>query len=75
MGNVYDGSNGFTVEKLISHSRQFREMNKDIQSHRRQGYKDGYEAGLRNASGQTITFEKLRSMTIQDIANLIGVDE
>lgn len=66
---------GFTVEKLIEHSRKFREMNGDIQSHHRQGYREGYEAGLRNAERNgAITLDNLAKMTVQELVNRIGED-
>lgn len=69
------GLGGFTVEKLIEHSRKFREMNGNISSHYRQGYREGYDAGLRNAERDgAISFDELAKMTVQEFVNRIGED-
>lgn len=73
LGESYTGTNGFTVEKLIEQSREFRKMNGDIGEQRRQGYQKGYEAGLKMAElNGAITLDKLAVMTVQELANLIG---
>jgi hypothetical protein len=39
---------------------------------RKEGYKNGYNFGVKDAAENTIMLEDLRKMTCQELANLIG---
>ena len=77
-GKYYHPSNNLTVARLIDSHRTLREWyrewsegNLDAQ---KKGYKCGYEMGIKNAADNTIHYEDLRKMTVQELANLIGED-
>ena len=72
----YNPNENMTVARLIESHRSLRNLNIEqngvYDKAREEGYKNGYEWGVKNAAENTIMFEDLRNMTIQDLANLIG---
>lgn len=68
-----------TVARLIESHRNLRQLNIErngvFNEARKEGYKHGYEWGVKNVEANTIQYEDLRKMTIQDLANLIGIDD
>ena len=65
-----------TVARLIESHRVLRNLN-IVQNGvydeaRKEGYKNGYDWGVKNAAENTIKLEDLRKMTFQELANLIG---
>ena len=72
----YNPNENMTVARLIEGHRSLRNLNLEqngvYDKAREEGYKNGYEWGVKNAAKNTIMFEDLRNMTIQDLANLIG---
>jgi len=71
-----NGAGPVTVEHLIDTLRTIRKHNKeDVPKYRlgyREGYASGYKMGVEGAEADTIMYEDLRKMTIQELANLIG---
>ena len=71
-----NGAGPVTVEYLIDTLRTIRKHNHEDMPKYRNGYKEGYEfgykMGVQNAERDTIMYEDLRKMTIQELANLIG---
>jgi len=78
-GNLYDPLEKMTVARLIDSHRRLREKNIEWNGAygqaQKEGYKFGYDWGVKNAAENTIQFKDLREMTIQDLANLIGTDD
>lgn len=79
-GKYYNSdSDKMTVARLIESHRNLRnliiERNGVFDEARKEGYKHGYEWGVRNVEANTIQYEDLRKMTIQELANLIGTDD
>ena len=72
----YNPNENMTLARLIESHRSLRNLNIEqngvYDKAREEGYKNGYEWGVKNAAENTIMFEDLRNMTIQDLANLIG---
>lgn len=68
-----------TVARLIESHRRLRQLNIErngvYNEARKEGYKNGYERGVKNVEANTIQYEDLRKMTIQELANLIGTDD
>lgn len=68
-----------TVARLIKSHRDLRNLNIErngvFDEARTEGYKHGYEWGVKNAAANSITLDELRKMTIQDFVNLIGIDD
>lgn len=68
-----------TVAKLIESHRRLRQLNIErnrvFDEARREGYKHGYEWGIKNVKANTFQLEDLRKMTLQELANLIGTDD
>jgi hypothetical protein len=68
-----------TVARLIKSHRDLRNLNIEwngaFDEARKEGYKHGYEWGIKNVEANTIQYEDLRKMTIQELANLIGTDD
>ena len=75
----YNPAKKLTVAELIKSHRHLREKSAEWnEAHRdakKEGYKCGYDWGVKNAAENTIQFKDLRKMTIQDLANLIGTDD
>ena len=75
-GNYYSPSGNLTVARLIDSHRYLRQLNREwngaFNEARTEGYKCGYDRGIENAADNTIQYEDLRKMTIQELANLIG---
>lgn len=67
---------GMTVAGLIESHRHLRQLNIErngvFDEARKEGYKHGYEWGIKNVEENTIQYEDLRKMTVQELANLIG---
>ena len=72
----YNPNENMTVARLIESHRSLRNLNIEqngvYDKAGKEGYKNGYEWGVKKAAENTIMFEDLRNMTIQDLANLIG---
>ena len=72
----YNPNENMTLVRLIESHRSLRNLNIEqngvYDEVRKEGYKNGYEWGVKNAAENTIILEDLRKMTIQDLANLIG---
>jgi flagellar biosynthesis/type III secretory pathway protein FliH len=74
---IYDenGAGPVTLEYLIQHLRSTRKRNFEEGPKYREGFKDGYDngykMGIAKAEEDTIMFQDLRKMTIQQLANLI----
>lgn len=70
--------NALTLERLIESHRYLRSLNREwigaFDEAAREGKKVGIEQGLKLVEANTIQYEDLRKMTIQDLANLIGED-
>ena len=68
--------NGMTIARLIESHRSLRNLNIEqngvYHEAGKEGYKNGYECGVKNAAKNTIMLEDLRKMTFQELANLIG---
>lgn len=64
-----------SVEKLIEHSRKFREINGKLAEISKEAYKEGFEKGMRMAERHKIPIETLKLLTIQQLANLIETDD
>ena len=77
-GKYYYNDN-MTVAQLIESHRHLRQKNIEwngaFDEARAQGYKCGYDFGVKQAASDTIQYKDLRKMTIQDLANLIGEEE
>jgi hypothetical protein len=77
-GKYYYNDN-ITVAQLIESHRHLRQKNIEwngaFDEARTQGYKCGYDFGVKQAASDTIQYKDLRKMTIQDLANLIGEEE
>lgn len=78
-GNIYSPSDNLTVAQLIDSHRTLREWNRErtegMLDAQKEGYKYGYDLGIKNAADNTIQYEDLRKMTVQELANLIGTDD
>lgn len=79
-GKYYYGTtDNITLVRLIESHRSLRqknlEWNRAYGEARVEGYKHGYEFGVKNATENTIMLEDLRKMTFQELANLIGEKE
>ena len=76
LGSIYHPSYNLTVAQLIDSHRHLRQQNRECYGEfddaRTNGYKCGYEMGIKSAADNTIQYEDLRKMTIQELANLIG---
>lgn len=72
----YNPNENMTVARLIESHRSLRNLNIEqngvYDKAREEGYKNGYEWGVKNAAQNTIMLEDLRKMTFQELANLIG---
>ena len=75
----YNPNENMTVARLIKSHRSLRNLNIEqngvYDKAREEGYKNGYEWGVKNAAENTIMLEDLRKMTFQELANLIGTDD
>jgi hypothetical protein len=78
-GKYYNSAENMTVARLIESHRHLRQLNREwngaFDEARAQGYKCGYDFGVKQAASDTIQYNDLRKMTIQDLANLIGEEE
>jgi len=75
-GNRYHPLDNFTVARLIESHRRLRNLNSGaFNEERKEGYKCGYDWGVKNSARDSIMLEDLRKMTIQELANLIGTDD
>ena len=67
------------VARLIESHRHLRQLNIEwngaFNEAKKEGYKCGYDWGVKNSARDSIMLEDLRKMTIQDLANLIGTDD
>jgi len=74
--NYYGTRDNMTLAILIESHRGLRNLNIEqngvYNEARTEGYKNGYDFGVKHAAENTIMLEDLRKMTIQDLANLIG---
>ena len=72
----YNPNENMTLVRLIESHRSLRNLNIEqngvYDKARKEGYKNGYEWGVKNAAENTIMLEDLRKMTFQELANLIG---
>ena len=79
LGNLYTPSDNLTVDRLIGSHRHLRQLNIErngvFDEARKKGYDAGYQWGVKNAAENSITLDKLRKMTIQELTNLIGIDD
>ena len=80
LGNYYySTTDNITVASLIESHRNLRNLNREWHGTygeaRVEGYKHGYEFGVKHAAENTIMLEDLRKMNLQEIANLIGTDD
>jgi hypothetical protein len=68
-----------TVARLIESHRYLRNLNIErngvFDEARKEGYKQGYEWGIKTVEANAIQYEDLRKMTIQELANFIGTDD
>ena len=68
-----------TVARLIESHRHLRNLNIErngvFDEARKEGYKAGYEWGIRTVEANAIQYEDLRKMTIQELANFIGTND
>jgi hypothetical protein len=75
-GKYYHSDDNLTVSRLIKSHRNLRQLNIKwngaYQEARKEGYKNGYNFGVKDAAENTIMLEDLRKMTCQELANLIG---
>ena len=75
----YNSADNMTVAKLIESHRHLRQKNIEwngaFNEARVKGYNTGYEWGVKNVEANSINLDELRKMTIQDLANLIGIDD
>lgn len=75
----YANRGEMTVARLIESHRYLRQLNIErngvFDEARKEGYKHGYEWGIKNVEANTIQYEDLRKMTIQELANFIGTDD
>lgn len=75
-GNYYSPSDNLTVAQLIDSHRHLRQQNREwygeFDDARTNGYKFGYEMGLKCAAENTIQCDDLRKMTVQELANLLS---
>jgi hypothetical protein len=73
-GKNYQTLGILTVAELIKSHRHLRGLNIECsEAHtkaRLQGYKHGYDHGVKEAAENTIMLEDLRKMTMQEVANL-----
>jgi hypothetical protein len=74
-GALYTPECKISVERLIEHSRKFREINGELNEVRKKAYKEGFDSGMRMAERHKVPIETLKLLTIQQIANLIGTDD
>lgn len=74
-GDLYTPECKITVEKLIEHSRKFREINGELTKVSAKAHKEGFDAGMRMTERNKVPIETLRLLTIQQLANLIGTDD
>jgi hypothetical protein len=74
-GKTYQSNDNLSVAILIESHRHLRELNiecsKAYTKARLQGYKDGYDHGVKEAAKNTIILEDLRKMTIEEVTNLV----
>jgi hypothetical protein len=75
-GKCYHSYNNLSVSRLIESHRTLRQLNIEwngaYEEARKEGYKNGYNFGVKDAAENTIMLEDLRKMTCQELANLIG---
>jgi hypothetical protein len=68
-----------TVARLIESHRYLRQLNIEwngaFDEARVKGYNAGYEWGVKTAEANSIQYEDLRKMTIQQLVNFIGTDD
>lgn len=74
-GALYTPECKISVERLIEHSRKFREINGELTEVRKEAYKEGFDSGMRMAERHKVPIETLKHLTIQQITNLIGTDD
>lgn len=79
LGSIYHPSKNLTVARLIDSHRTLRNLNREwngaFAEAREKGYKNGYDWGVKCAAENTIQYEDLRKMTVQELANIIGTDD
>jgi hypothetical protein len=74
-GALYTPECKISVERLIEHSRKFREINGELTEVRKKAYKEGFEKGMRMAERHKVPIETLKLLTIQQLVNLIESDD
>jgi len=74
-GSLYTPECKISVERLIEHSRKFREINGELTEVRKKAYKEGFEKGMRMAERHKVPIETLKLLTIQQLVNLIESDD
>lgn len=76
--SYYSPSDKLTLASLIESHRSLRDQNKERLDVHLQAQKEGYDYGLslafKNVAADTIHYDDLRKMTVQELANLIGAD-
>jgi hypothetical protein len=76
---IHGDANALTLKKLINSHKQIRKLRLEVEEERIKYFNDGYEhgkqAGLKNIDASFIEIEKLKEMTMQEIANLIGEEQ
>jgi hypothetical protein len=75
LGSLYSPDCKFTVERLIGHSRKYREINGDLTELRKKAYKEGFDRGMRAADSRKMPIETLKLLTIKQLANWIESDD
>ena len=74
----YEKYNKMTLTRLIESHRHLRQLNIEwngaYMEAQKEGYEYGYNLGLQRVAENTIQWGDLRKMTIQDLANLIGIN-
>jgi len=74
-GKYYHPSDNLTVAQLIDSHRTLRDLYSGaFGDARANGYKNGYDWGVKCAAENTIQYDDLRKMTVQELANLVGED-
>lgn len=73
-GSLYTPECKISVERLIEHSRRYRELKKDTTAEFKRAYQEGFKRGTERAEEETVPLGTLRDMTVLQLANLIGTD-
>ena len=74
-GVLYTPECKISVERLIEHSRKYREINQELTEIRKKAHQEGFDSGMRLAERNKIDIETLKLLTIKQLANWIGTDD